>query len=75
MKDKNISLITLGCPKNQVDSEVMAGVLSGNGFNLASQPEEADVILINTCGFIKSAKQESIDRILEILELKKNGKD
>ena len=74
-KNKNISLITLGCPKNQVDSEVMAGVLSGNGFNLASQPEEADVILINTCGFIKSAKQESIDRILEILELKKNGKD
>jgi ribosomal protein S12 methylthiotransferase len=69
--NKSFCLITLGCPKNQVDSEVLAGQLSEQGINLLEEPGEADVILINTCGFIEQAKEESIQAILEALEYKK----
>jgi len=65
------ALITLGCPKNQVDSEVLAGLLAEQGVVLTRNPAEADAVLINTCGFIQDAKQESIDAILKSLELKK----
>jgi len=70
----NIAIITLGCPKNQVDSEVMAGILFDNGLKIVKEVGSADVVLINTCGFIESAKQESIDTILKIIGLKKKGK-
>lgn len=73
--NKKIALITLGCPKNQVDSEVIAGVLGRGGKTLVGNPEEADIILINTCGFIEEAKKESIGEILRAVELKKNGRD
>ncbi len=66
------SMISLGCTKNLVDSEMMMGVLANAGYTYA-QPEESEVVVVNTCGFIESAKQESIDQILEMAELKKTG--
>lgn len=70
-----MALVTLGCPKNEVDSEVLAGQLKGDGFLLCSRPDEADVILVNTCGFIESAKKESIETVLDLLRLKENGQN
>ncbi|HOM71594.1 MAG TPA: 30S ribosomal protein S12 methylthiotransferase RimO, partial [Armatimonadota bacterium] len=63
-------MIHLGCPKNLVDSEEMLGTLRDAGYELESQPEQADVVVVNTCGFIESAKQESIDAIIEAARLK-----
>lgn len=68
------ALVTLGCAKNQVDSEVMLGVLAKNGFEIVDTPANADVAIVNTCGFLQSAATESVDRILELAELKKNGR-
>ncbi|MFQ5638353.1 MAG: 30S ribosomal protein S12 methylthiotransferase RimO, partial [bacterium] len=68
-----INLITLGCPKNLVDSEVLLGGLEGGGVELVENSSEADTIILNTCGFIQGAKEESIDAILEAVELKKSG--
>ena len=68
-----IGLISLGCPKNLVDSEVMLGLAERAGHTLTSDPAAADVLVVNTCAFIDSAKQESIDTILEMAELKKTG--
>lgn len=64
---------TLGCAKNQVDSEVMMGMLSDNEYFLTNNVNEADIVIVNTCGFIESAKQESINTILELVELKNQG--
>lgn len=69
----NIGMISLGCDKNRVDAETMLGVLKKYGHKIVSEPENADVIVVNTCGFIESAKQESIDAILEMAEYK-NGR-
>jgi ribosomal protein S12 methylthiotransferase len=69
-----IGFVSLGCPKNLVDSEVMMGQLVANGHELTPQPGEADVIVVNTCSFIDPAKQESVDTILEMAEYKKTGK-
>lgn len=66
--------ISLGCDKNLVDTEVMLGLLNKRGFSFTDDEDEADVIAINTCCFINDAKQESIDTILEMAELKKTGK-
>lgn len=66
----NIGLVSLGCAKNQTDAEIMLGILKSDGFNITYDPSEADVIIVNTCGFIESAKQESIDAILEMAEYK-----
>ncbi len=67
-------MISLGCPKNQVDAEQMLGVLAGSGFEITSEQNQADVIVVNTCGFIESAKEESIDAILEAAKMKKEGR-
>jgi ribosomal protein S12 methylthiotransferase len=67
-------MISLGCPKNQVDAEQMLGVLSGSGFEITSEQSEADVIVVNTCGFIESAKEESIEAILDAARMKKQGR-
>lgn len=67
----NIGIVSLGCAKNQTDSEIMLGLLAGGGHKIVAQPQNADVIIVNTCGFIESAKQESIDTILEMAEYKK----
>jgi len=69
----NIGMISLGCAKNRTDSEIMLGLLAENGHTLVNNPNEADIIIVNTCGFIEAAKQESIDTILEMAEYK-NGK-
>lgn len=69
-----IGFISLGCDKNLVDSEYMLGILKKHNYTITNNKKEADIIIINTCGFINDAKQESIDTILEMAQLKKNGK-
>ncbi len=71
---KKVGFISLGCPKNLVDSEVMMGHLKQNGYEITSDAAEADTVVVNTCGFIDSAKQESIDTILEAAQFKSNGR-
>ena len=66
-----VGFISLGCPKNQVDAELMLKKLTDAGYEIVDVAYEADVVIINTCGFIEDAKQESIDNILEMAELKK----
>ena len=70
---KKIGMISLGCAKNRVDSENMLGMLAARGFEIVGDPAEADVLFVNTCGFIESAKEESIDAILEMAQYKKLG--
>lgn len=67
----NIGLVSLGCAKNQTDAEIMLGLLAEDGFNITYNPAEADIIIVNTCGFIETAKRESIDALLEMAEYKK----
>jgi ribosomal protein S12 methylthiotransferase len=69
-----IGFISLGCPKNLVDSEVMMGQLTARGHELTPHPDQADVLVVNTCSFIDPAKKESIDTILEMAEYKKVGR-
>jgi ribosomal protein S12 methylthiotransferase len=73
MREKKVHIITLGCPKNQVDSEVLSWQLKANGYSLADSIESADVAVINTCGFIEAAKQESIETILRVAQHKATG--
>ena len=69
-----VSMVSLGCPKNQVDAEMMLKLLSDAGLEICSAEAEADAIIINTCGFIEAAKAEAIENILEAAEYKKDGK-
>ena len=69
----NVHFVSLGCPKNRVDTEVMLGKTLGAGHALVTEAAEAEVIVVNTCGFIGEAKQESIDAILEMARLKEQG--
>ncbi len=71
MEKYKIGLVSLGCDKNRIDSEIMLGILK-HKYDLTENPEEADIIIVNTCGFIETSKQESIDTILEMAEYKKN---
>ena len=68
-----VSLISLGCARNLVDSEVLLGHVVEEGLQVVKEPTDADVVVVNTCGFIESAKQESIDTILSVARLKKEG--
>ena len=68
-----MGFVNLGCTKNQVDSEIMLGTLAADGFELTGNPNKAEVVIINTCGFIEEAKQESINTILEHAKLKQSG--
>src|SRR5258705_6805564 len=70
---KKVGFVSLGCPKNLVDSEVMMGQLQHQGYQITADAGEADTVVVNTCGFIHSAKKESIDAILEAARLKTNG--
>lgn len=70
---KNVGMISLGCPKNQVDAEAMLAKLEKGGYTIVSDIEDSDVIIVNTCGFIDDAKREAIDTILEMGEYKKAG--
>jgi ribosomal protein S12 methylthiotransferase len=69
-----VGFVSLGCPKNLVDSEVMMGLLDRAGARLTAQPEEAEILVINTCSFIDTAKQESVDTILEMARHKRDGR-
>ena len=71
---RTVHFVSLGCPKNRVDSEVMVGVATERGLSLVDDAADADVIVVNTCGFIGEAKKESIDTILELAELKRVGR-
>jgi ribosomal protein S12 methylthiotransferase len=68
-----VGFVSLGCPKNLVDSEVMMGLIDRGGARLTSRPEEADILVVNTCSFIDTAKQESVDTILEMARFKTSG--
>jgi len=68
-----VGFVSLGCPKNLVDSEVMMGILAHGGYELTSRAEEAEVLVVNTCSFIEAAQKESVDAILEMAEHKKFG--
>ncbi|RPI07531.1 MAG: 30S ribosomal protein S12 methylthiotransferase RimO, partial [Zetaproteobacteria bacterium] len=70
----SVSVLNLGCPKNQVDAEVMLGQLVAGGYTLAESPATADVVVVNTCGFIRDAKEESIRTILDAAALKATGR-
>jgi ribosomal protein S12 methylthiotransferase len=71
---EKVKVVTLGCEKNLVDSEIMAGLIHGRGFQLVDDKEDATVIIVNTCGFIDAAKEESVNTILDMAELKETGK-
>jgi ribosomal protein S12 methylthiotransferase len=70
----SVGMVSLGCPKNLVDGEVMLGRLQGAGYRLVADPKGADVIVVNTCAFIETAKQESVDAILEMAREKESGR-
>jgi ribosomal protein S12 methylthiotransferase len=72
---KRVYFVSLGCPKNQVDTEVMLGVTMQGGHVVVDRPEDADTLVVNTCGFIEAAKEESIDTILELAEVKREAGD
>ena len=69
---KKVGMISLGCPKNQVDAEIMLSQLQNGGFEIVSDPAEADVVIVNTCGFIEDAKRESIENILDMVSYKED---
>ena len=70
----NVGLVSLGCTKNQVDSEMILGVFKAQGFNIVNEVELADIIVVNTCGFIQSAKEEAIETILDMADYKEEGR-
>jgi ribosomal protein S12 methylthiotransferase len=68
-----IGMISLGCPKNLVDTEVMLGLLSNDHYEITNDQDSAEVMIVNTCAFIEDSKKESVDTILEVAEWKKKG--
>lgn len=73
LKPHNVYFVSLGCPKNLVDSQVMLGLLKSNRFTITDSPEDAETVIVNTCSFINSAKEESVNTVLELAELKNTG--
>lgn len=71
---QKVSMVSLGCPKNLVDAEVMLGVLANQGFEITTDEQQADVIIVNTCSFIKEAREESVDAILDLADRKHDAK-
>ena len=74
MNKLNVSLVSLGCPKNLVDAEVMLGHLPADRFQIVTDETQADIIIVNTCAFISDAQEESVDTILEVADHKKHGR-
>ena len=68
-----VGFISLGCSKNLVDTEMCIGMFKRENFEIVTEPKKADIIVVNTCGFIQSAKEEAINTILEMAEYKQNG--
>lgn len=73
-QSRSVAVVTLGCARNEVDSEELAGRLAGNGWTLVADPAQADVAVVNTCGFVEQAKKDSIDALLEAHDLKETGR-
>jgi ribosomal protein S12 methylthiotransferase len=73
VESKKVHFISLGCPKNLVDSEIMAGTLMKDGYQVVGEADQADTVIVNTCGFIEDSKKESIQRILDMTDLKSEG--
>jgi ribosomal protein S12 methylthiotransferase len=75
LKKNKVNIVTLGCSKNVVDSEVIYTQLKGNGMNVSheSKKDDSNIVIVNTCGFIDNAKQESIDTILRYVDAKEAG--
>ena len=69
----SVALVTLGCARNEVDSEELAGRLEAGGFRLVTDPEDADTVVVNTCGFVEAAKKDSVDTLLQAADLKESG--
>ena len=69
-----VAVVTLGCARNEVDSEELAGRLEADGFVLVADPEDADTVVVNTCGFVEAAKKDSVDTLLEAADLKDGGR-
>src|SRR6478736_3183752 len=69
----SVALVTLGCARNEVDSEELAGRLEADGFRLVTDPADADTVVVNTCGFVEAAKKDSVDTLLEAADLKESG--
>jgi len=74
LQSRKLSIVSLGCARNLVDSEVMAGLLQRNRYEIVDEPANADIVMVNTCGFIGAAKEESIDTIIEMGRLKETGR-
>src|SRR6476469_2212285 len=72
--DVSVALVTLGCARNDVDSEELAGRLAADGFVLVDDPADADTVVVNTCGFVEAAKKDSVDTLLEAADLKQSGR-
>ena len=72
-KRMKVGFVSLGCPKNLVDGEVMLGMAQQAGYEITPEAKDADVLVVNTCAFIDNAKQESIDAILEMAQMKRDG--
>jgi len=70
----SVAMLTLGCARNEVDSEELAGRLAADGFRLVTDPAEADTVVVNTCGFVEAAKKDSVDALLEAADLKETGR-
>src|SRR4051812_26034778 len=70
----SVALVTLGCARNDVDSEELAGRLASDGFVLVEDPEDADTVVVNTCGFVEAAKKDSVDTLLAASDLKHGGR-
>src|SRR4030067_1425155 len=71
---ETVCLVSLGCPKNLVDSEVILGLLSKEGYSLTTDPSRAEIVIVNTCSFIEAATKEAIETILQLSRLKKEGR-
>ena len=70
----NVGFVSLGCSKNLVDTEMMIGLFKSKKYKIVNNPEDADIIVVNTCGFIGPSKEEAINTLLEMAEYKKTGK-
>src|SRR5215216_5596673 len=70
----SVALVTLGCARNEVDSEELAGRLAAGGFTLVEDPADADTVVVNTCGFVEQAKKDSVDTLLQAADLKADGR-
>ena len=73
MAERSYWIETLGCPKNQVDSDKLAGTLTADGLVAAAAPEDADVVVVNTCAFVEAAREESVETVLALAGARRRG--